>query len=493
MIKFSSKFLLFLSPRIVDYNGNTLLTNVTNFFFTPVPPNGFLEELPNINQQVNIHSSIRKLEIVSRLPLKEKQKNRYKRDDGIEEEEEGEEGGNNLETDEVEGEEKLEEEKNEKNRGVRLIVDEIEDKSLPSSSQIKDRKTFSKKGQTAGKNENGKLVNSGNRQRVAPSVPNAEKKKVDGNSVNKSNINKNFGQQTTKSTLTMTTTKMPKTTTIIVQKPIPSSQPESKSSPKERPSSIAQVPVGPPMPPPGVIPPPQIPPQSPSPSGPQAPSPPSIDSAARPSGLYKMTNYKLIYFDARGICEPIRLLFHYAHVPFDDVRISRKQWLALKDSTVYGKVPILEVDGKPLTYCHTIARYLARQFGLSGRDNWEQAKVDEISDFHADVAMDLQPYMYVVAGFHQGDKQTLRQAIFLPNVEKHFPVYVNLLKLSGSGFFLPSGITWVDFVIAEYMTTVRHFEPQILDKYPAIIKFVRKVQTQPQIFEYITNREHQPV
>jgi hypothetical protein len=71
-----------------------------------------------------------------------------------------------------------------------------------------------------------------------------------------------------------------------------------------------------------------------------------------------MTNYKLIYFDARGICEPIRLLFHYAHVPFDDVRISRKQWLALKDSnykfynykiifsikgTVYGKVPILEV------------------------------------------------------------------------------------------------------------------------------------------------------
>uniref|UniRef100_A0A1I8B3Y8 glutathione transferase n=1 Tax=Meloidogyne hapla TaxID=6305 RepID=A0A1I8B3Y8_MELHA len=491
MIKFSS------TPPIVDYNGSNILANSTSFF-TPIPSNGFLEELPKpyIDQQVNIHSSIRKLEIVARLPSKEKQKSRYKRDDGLEEE---------NTTDEVEGEEKLEEEKN---RGVRLIVDEIEDKSS-SSSQIKDRKTFSKQGQIAGKNENGKSLNSGKRQRVAPSVPTAEKKKVDGNDARKSNINKNFGQQTTKTMPTTTTTKMPKTT-AIVQKPIPSSQQESKSSPKERPPSIAQVPVGPPMPPPGVVPPPQIP-QSPSPSGPQVPPPPppSIESVARPSGLYKMTNYKLIYFDARGICEPIRLLFHYAHVPFDDVRISRKQWLALKDSkeflgkkfrniliikgTVYGKVPILEVDGKPLTYCHTIARYLARQFGLAGRDNWEQAKVDEISDFHADVAMDLQPYMYVVAGFHQGDKQTLRQAIFLPNVEKHFPVYVNLLKLSGSGFFLPSGITWVDFVIAEYMTTVRHFEPQILDKYPAIIKFVRKVQTQPQIFEYITNREHQPV
>jgi hypothetical protein len=86
-----------------------------------------------------------------------------------------------------------------------------------------------------------------------------------------------------------------------------------------------------------------------------------------------------------------------------------------------------------------------------------------------------QPYMYVVAGFHQGDmvlpynfqsskllstipsssppplQHTLRQAIFLPNVEKYFPVYVNLLKLAASGFFMPSGITWVDFVIAGFI------------------------------------------
>lgn len=94
---------------------------------------------------------------------------------------------------------------------------------------------------------------------------------------------------------------------------------------------------------------------------------------------------------------------------------------------------------------------------------------------------------------------------------------------------MPSGVTWytyivfddharfivlrVDFVVAEYMTTVKHFEPQILDKYPAISKFIRKVQvnirkkelycakmlnfttfqTLPQIFDYISNREHQPV
>ena len=38
----------------------------------------------------------------------------------------------------------------------------------------------------------------------------------------------------------------------------------------------------------------------------------------------------------------------------------------------------------------SLNNYLNEHLGLSGRDNWEQAKVDEISDFHADVAMDLQ-------------------------------------------------------------------------------------------------------
>ncbi|KAI1711871.1 putative glutathione S-transferase 6 [Ditylenchus destructor] len=259
----------------------------------------------------------------------------------------------------------------------------------------------------------------------------------------------------------------------------------NKGSPSSPPKSPMPPQPQQPMPP-APMPAPQLPPPPPAIPAPSLPIP------TTPPPIPKQ-NYKLIYFDARGICEPIRLLFHYTKIPFEDARISRKQWLALKDSTVYGKVPILEVDGKPLTYCHTISRYLARTFGLAGKDNWEQAKVDEISDFHSDVAMDLQPYLYVVAGFHQGDRDGLRKAVFLPGVEKHFPVYVNILKQSGSGFFISSGLTWIDFVISEYMTTIKHFEPAILDKYPTITKFVRKVQSLPQIFDYVANREHQPV
>ena len=34
-----------------------------------------------------------------------------------------------------------------------------------------------------------------------------------------------------------------------------------------------------------------------------------------------MPEYKLTYFDIKGLAEPIRLLFAYARVPYEDVRI----------------------------------------------------------------------------------------------------------------------------------------------------------------------------
>ena len=41
---------------------------------------------------------------------------------------------------------------------------------------------------------------------------------------------------------------------------------------------------------------------------------------------------------------------------------------------------MLEVDGKQLFQTHAIARYLAREFGLTGTNNFEMAQVDLFGD-----------------------------------------------------------------------------------------------------------------
>ena len=88
-----------------------------------------------------------------------------------------------------------------------------------------------------------------------------------------------------------------------------------------------------------------------------------------------MAQYKLTYFDfsaSRG--DECRLALHVAGVDFDDNRISRAAFEALKADTPYGSLPILEVAGKPpLAQSNAILAYVGLNYGLLPRDPWEAA------------------------------------------------------------------------------------------------------------------------
>ena len=46
----------------------------------------------------------------------------------------------------------------------------------------------------------------------------------------------------------------------------------------------------------------------------------------------------------------------------------------------FGQLPALECDGKVISQSLAIARFLARENGLAGKDNWEAAEADMIAD-----------------------------------------------------------------------------------------------------------------
>lgn len=48
--------------------------------------------------------------------------------------------------------------------------------------------------------------------------------------------------------------------------------------------------------------------------------------------------------------------------------------------TPFGKVPLLEVDGKLMHQSLAIERYLGRLAGLTGADAWEDAQIDIMAD-----------------------------------------------------------------------------------------------------------------
>jgi glutathione S-transferase len=51
----------------------------------------------------------------------------------------------------------------------------------------------------------------------------------------------------------------------------------------------------------------------------------------------------------------------------------------------FGMLPILEIDGRPVGQSNAIARYLAKQYGLAGRDEWESLQCDMLVDTLTDL------------------------------------------------------------------------------------------------------------
>ena len=86
-----------------------------------------------------------------------------------------------------------------------------------------------------------------------------------------------------------------------------------------------------------------------------------------------MPSYTLNYFNGRGRAELTRLIFAAAGASFTDNRIG--DWPATKNDTPLGQLPYLTIDGTTkLPQSISIARFVAREHNLAGRNNLEQVK-----------------------------------------------------------------------------------------------------------------------
>jgi glutathione S-transferase len=63
-----------------------------------------------------------------------------------------------------------------------------------------------------------------------------------------------------------------------------------------------------------------------------------------------------------------------------------------------------------------------------------------------------------------------------------------MLTDSKSGFLLPSGLTYVDFVIVEQLHTVDQASGSMLDSYPQLRQYKERVHALPGVRDYISGR-----
>uniref|UniRef100_A0A914Y259 glutathione transferase n=1 Tax=Panagrolaimus superbus TaxID=310955 RepID=A0A914Y259_9BILA len=205
-----------------------------------------------------------------------------------------------------------------------------------------------------------------------------------------------------------------------------------------------------------------------------------------------MVHYKLTFFDQRGLAECIRLMFHYGGIEFEDNRISHTQWLKIKPTTKFGKMPILEVDGHPLCESLAICRYLAPKLRLMPNDSWENAQMESIVETYIDFHRDIKPYWIAAFG---GPKvnDTLYKDLYIPLSDTYFNRISSILNSTKAGFLCNSGISWGDFYLAEACATLKGIDPDFGKRFPNIIEYQRKVHGLPQLQSYIVKRKSSTV
>ena len=200
-----------------------------------------------------------------------------------------------------------------------------------------------------------------------------------------------------------------------------------------------------------------------------------------------MPTYKLHYFNSRGRAEIARLIFAAAGEKFEDIRCERAQWPEKKSSMPLGQMPVLEVDGVKLPQSMAIARFLAKQFGLAGKDNLEQAKVDVIVDASIDIAMKFLPIFFEADETKKSDGMA---EFFADELPKHLQNLEVLSKLYGEGgsFFVGNHLTWADLEIYDLFDFLLRVDGNFLNSHPILQNHRQHVANQPKIAAYLQTR-----
>ncbi|XP_060535714.1 glutathione S-transferase-like isoform X2 [Cylas formicarius] len=200
-------------------------------------------------------------------------------------------------------------------------------------------------------------------------------------------------------------------------------------------------------------------------------------------------NYKLIYFDAPGRAETIRYIFAVAGVEYEDYRFPKEKWPELKKEMPFGKVPVLEIDGRQVAQSNAIARYLAKQFGLAGKSDWEALQSDVLVDTLEDLKMSMMGPMREQDPIRKEEQKVKVMKEVVPYYLSKFEKIVS----ENGGFSVGSELTWSDLAFA---VSLDYFEQvyggDALRPYPALKGLKDKVHALPAIADWIAKRPPAP-
>nr|UOU03303.1 glutathione S-transferase sigma 14 [Brachionus rubens] len=201
-------------------------------------------------------------------------------------------------------------------------------------------------------------------------------------------------------------------------------------------------------------------------------------------------NYVLNYFDLSGRGELIRLVFAAGNIDYEDNRVKFEEWPQIKDYMPLGQLPTLQVNDEPLlVQSLSIARFVAKEAGLAGRDSEEMAKVDSVletcKEFVEEFVAQLGPQLRNPTD----EKNQIVDEFFASHVPENLERIQRLVELYGSnGYSVGDQLTVADLFIHDILTNLIELKPFVLDDYQLLKENRTTTENNQHLKSYLNQR-----
>lgn len=205
-----------------------------------------------------------------------------------------------------------------------------------------------------------------------------------------------------------------------------------------------------------------------------------------------MPRLKLTYFDfdgGRG--EAARLALYIGGIAFEDHRVAGKDWPALRASTPFHAVPVLEVDGAVFTQSNSINRYVGKLAGLYPLDELQALLCDEAMD----AAEDITTRIGQTLELSEEAKKKAREELVAGRLARYLEQFQSKLAAAGGEYFADRRLTVADLKVYLWVRWLRsgvldHIPKDVVDRVaPLLVKHGERVASHAKVEEYYRRRK----
>ena len=197
---------------------------------------------------------------------------------------------------------------------------------------------------------------------------------------------------------------------------------------------------------------------------------------------------KLVYFKMRALAEAPQLLLNYCEINYEYIMSwdhFDDEWSNVNPKLAFKQLPMMEVeDGSQICQSIAILQYIENLGGLKISDPVKAAEATAVLQSAQELFAPLNPTVNFAVGQDFINKRDSMRI----NLESRFSDLARYLGKHEGRYFIDDTPRAAEFACFHHLDLSSELDPEIPEKFPRLIKFVKDIEGIDAVANYLKNR-----